>query len=88
MGVALTGDTTRYTGPARSAGYRWFTDPRRGATRAGHPSGPDSRAARLTELLLARSEEVRRVWNDHEIGVRPHEVKHFVHPEVGAQKLC
>ncbi|WP_433802236.1 helix-turn-helix transcriptional regulator [Actinomycetospora sp. CA-084318] len=31
MGVALTGDTTRYTGPARSIGYRWFTDP---ATRA------------------------------------------------------
>src|SRR4051812_24274963 len=26
-GVALTGDTTRYTGPARSIGYRWFTDP-------------------------------------------------------------
>ncbi len=27
LGVALTGDTTRYTGPARSLGYRWFTDP-------------------------------------------------------------
>lgn len=27
MGVALTGDTTQYTGPARSLGYRWFTDP-------------------------------------------------------------
>ncbi|MFD5800289.1 helix-turn-helix transcriptional regulator [Streptomyces sp. NPDC127020] len=27
LGVALTGDTTRYTGPARSIGYRWFTDP-------------------------------------------------------------
>ncbi|MEU3272966.1 helix-turn-helix transcriptional regulator [Saccharomonospora sp. NPDC006951] len=25
--VALTGDTTRYIGPARSIGYRWFTDP-------------------------------------------------------------
>ncbi|MFE9681904.1 helix-turn-helix transcriptional regulator [Streptomyces sp. NPDC006285] len=35
LGVALTGDTTRYTGPARSIGYRWFTDP---ATRARyHP---------------------------------------------------
>ncbi|MFH9472416.1 helix-turn-helix transcriptional regulator [Streptomyces anulatus] len=31
LGVALTGDTTRYTGLARSIGYRWFTDP---ATRA------------------------------------------------------
>ncbi|MBW0093369.1 helix-turn-helix domain-containing protein [Pseudonocardia sp. KRD-184] len=27
MGVALTGDTTRFTGPERSIGYRWFTDP-------------------------------------------------------------
>ncbi|GAA2693025.1 helix-turn-helix transcriptional regulator [Actinoplanes palleronii] len=26
--VALLGDETRYTGPARSALYRWFTDPR------------------------------------------------------------
>ncbi len=26
-GVALTGDASRYTGPARSLGYRWFTDP-------------------------------------------------------------
>ncbi|WP_030483951.1 helix-turn-helix transcriptional regulator [Nocardioides aequoreus] len=25
--VALVGDRTRYTGPARSTGYRWFTDP-------------------------------------------------------------
>ncbi|MEQ3552217.1 helix-turn-helix transcriptional regulator [Pseudonocardia nematodicida] len=27
LGVALTGDLSRYTGPARSIGYRWFTDP-------------------------------------------------------------
>ncbi|MFD4355911.1 helix-turn-helix transcriptional regulator [Nocardia sp. NPDC058518] len=27
LGTALTGDTTRFTGPARSIGYRWFTDP-------------------------------------------------------------
>jgi hypothetical protein len=26
-GVALTGDASRYVGPARSLGYRWFTDP-------------------------------------------------------------
>ncbi|MFG2430769.1 helix-turn-helix transcriptional regulator [Streptomyces sp. NPDC048590] len=33
LGAALTGDTTRYTGAARSIGYRWFTDP---ATRSRH----------------------------------------------------
>nr|WP_218133951.1 helix-turn-helix transcriptional regulator [Lentzea fradiae] len=27
LGIALTGDATRFTGPARSLGYRWFTDP-------------------------------------------------------------
>ncbi|GAB3837965.1 helix-turn-helix transcriptional regulator [Dactylosporangium cerinum] len=27
LDVALNGDLTRYTGPARSIGYRWFTDP-------------------------------------------------------------
>jgi transcriptional regulator with XRE-family HTH domain len=27
LAVALTGDLTRYKGPARSIGYRWFTDP-------------------------------------------------------------
>lgn len=27
LGVALVGDLTRHTGPARSLGYRWFTDP-------------------------------------------------------------
>jgi transcriptional regulator with XRE-family HTH domain len=105
LGVALTGDTTRFTGPARSAGYRWFTDPAARRIYAPHEHefltrmyaaglralvtlrGPKSRAARLAELLLPRSEEFRRVWDDHEIGVRPHRVKHFVHPEVGALEL-
>lgn len=105
MGVALTGDTTRYTGPARSAGYRWFTDP--DARRIYAPEehafltrmytsglrelvtvrGPGSRAAHLAELLLECSGEFRRVWEDHEIGIRPHDVKHFDHPEVGALEL-
>ncbi|MFE6448340.1 helix-turn-helix transcriptional regulator [Nocardiopsis dassonvillei] len=105
MGVALTGDTTRFTGPARSSGYRWFTDPdsRRIYAPEEHPfltrmyasglreivtlRGPGSRAAHLADLLLDRSEEFRRVWEDHEIGVRPHHVKHFVHPEVGPLEL-
>ncbi|GAA1521932.1 helix-turn-helix transcriptional regulator [Sphaerisporangium rubeum] len=105
MGVALTGDTTRHTGPARSMGYRWFTDPatRRLYAPEEHPfltrmyasglreivtlRGPGSRAAHLADLLLTRSEEFRQVWADHEIGIRPHDVKHFVHPEVGVLEL-
>ena len=105
LGVALTGDLTGYSGPARSIGYRWFTDP---ATRQlydpdDHPflsrmfvsglrgvvtlRGPGSRAAHLRDLLLARSDEFREVWNDHEVGIRPNEVKHFIHPELGALEL-
>ncbi|MEV8225103.1 helix-turn-helix transcriptional regulator [Streptomyces sp. NPDC079167] len=105
LGTALIGDTTRYTGPARSIGYRWFTDP---ATRdlyapADHAflsrmfasglrevaalRGPDSRAAHYAELLLARSEEFRSLWETHEVGVRPHHIKRFIHPEVGALEL-
>lgn len=49
--------------------------------------GPDSRAARLAHLLLDRSDEFRRLWADHEVGLRPHDVKHFIHPEVGALEL-
>lgn len=105
LGVALTGDLTAYSGPARSIGYRWFTDP---ATRQLYAPddhgfltrmfasglrevltlrGPGSRAAHLADLLLAQSEEFREVWNDHEVGVRPNEVKHFIHPELGALEL-
>ena len=34
LGIALMGDLTRHTGPSRSIGYRWFTDP---AARDIHP---------------------------------------------------
>ncbi|MEU1616429.1 helix-turn-helix transcriptional regulator [Streptomyces sp. NPDC005722] len=105
LGVALTGDTTRHTGPARSIVYRWFTDPAGRALYApsDHPlisrmfasglrematlRGPGSRAADYVDLLLARSEEFRRLWDDHEVGVRPGQVKRFVHPEVGEMEL-
>jgi transcriptional regulator with XRE-family HTH domain len=105
LAVALTGDTTMHTGAARSAGYRWFTDPAArdryapeehafltrmyvsGLREIVTLRGPDSRAAHLADLLLTQSEEFRRVWDDHEIGVRPREVKHFIHPEVGALEL-
>ncbi|GAA1749274.1 helix-turn-helix transcriptional regulator [Aeromicrobium alkaliterrae] len=44
QGVALFGDLTRHTGPARSIGYRWFTDP---AARALHPPEDHSYYSRL-----------------------------------------
>ena len=105
LGVALTGDHTRYSGPARSLGYRWFTDPdtrgryapedhaflsrlfASGLRAVATLRGPESRAAHLAELLLPQSEAFRTLWESHEVGVRPHEVKHFVHPELGVLEL-
>ena len=105
LGVALTGDTTRFTGPARSLAYRWFTDP---AARRLHlpedhdflsrlyasharaavtQGGPRSAVARLAELLLSESAEFRALWEEHEIGLQPREVKRFVHPQVGRLDL-
>lgn len=49
--------------------------------------GPGSRASHLADLLLAQSEEFRRGWDDHEIGIRPNDVKRFIHPELGALEL-
>lgn len=44
MGVALTGDHRGHTGPARSLGYRWFTDP---ATRQLYAPGDHEYLSRL-----------------------------------------
>ena len=49
--------------------------------------GPGSRAAHLAELLLDSSEEFRRLWDDHEVGLAPSEHKRLVHPEVGVLEL-
>ena len=42
--VALLGDETAYTGPARSAHYRWFTDP---ASRLVRPESDHAEQSRL-----------------------------------------
>lgn len=44
MGVALTGDHSGHTGPARSLGYRWFTDPE---TRQRYAPGDHAFLSRL-----------------------------------------
>ena len=105
LGMALVGDLSRHTGPSRSIGYRWFTDPAARALYAVEDHallsrryvsglrglvalrGPDSRAKRYADLLLAESAEFRTLWDAHEIGVRPDGTKRLVHPEVGALEL-
>ncbi|WP_368496837.1 helix-turn-helix transcriptional regulator [Herbiconiux sp. A18JL235] len=105
LGVALTGDLTRFSGPERSLGFRWFTDP---STRALYATeehefltrlfaaglrelatkrGSGSRAAQFVELLQERSAEFRDTWALHEVGLRPRDTKHFVHPELGELEL-
>ena len=105
LSVALVGDLRQWTGPARSSGFRWFTEP---AARRLHPPedhefysrmyasglrsvlalrGSGSRAAHLSALLLERSEEFRERWAEHEVGIRPKEVKRYLHPSVGLLEL-
>lgn len=105
LGVALTGETARLSGPQRSIGFRWFTEPQSrelyapqeheflarlwasGLREVSSLRGPGSRAAHLVDLLLSQSNEFRSVWERHEVGVRPKETKHFVHPDLGALEL-
>jgi hypothetical protein len=49
--------------------------------------GPQSRAARLVAELNASSAEFRMLWDRQEIGLRPRELKRFVHPELGELEL-
>jgi transcriptional regulator with XRE-family HTH domain len=49
--------------------------------------GPVSRAARLADELLERSDEFRVIWNRHEVGLRPRATKRFVHRELGVLEL-
>lgn len=104
LATALLGDSTRFTGPARSVGYRWFTDPeartRHDPAEHDHISrlyvshlrrvvtlrGPASRAAHLVDLLRDH-DEFRALWDQHEVGLVPDDVKRFVHPEVGPLSL-
>jgi transcriptional regulator with XRE-family HTH domain len=55
MAVALFGDESRHTGLARSAVYRWFTDPssRRIYPVADHPQHARAYAAQLREAYTA-----------------------------------
>jgi transcriptional regulator with XRE-family HTH domain len=105
LGVALVGDSTRFTGPARSIGYRWFTLPEArdlhpqedhnqlsgmyvsGLRRVMAVRGPESRAAHLAALLMDQSEEFRTLWEEHQIGITPNEIKRYLHPTVGLLEL-
>jgi transcriptional regulator with XRE-family HTH domain len=101
--VALFGDETRYTGLARSAYYRWFTDPASRSIYAesehAHSSRvfaaslrrayslDRSRAATIVDPLLAASDEFAELWRGHDIGLSYTDVKKFNHPEVGELEL-
>ncbi|MFN3601436.1 MAG: helix-turn-helix transcriptional regulator [Dietzia sp.] len=48
--------------------------------------GPTSRAAQLVERLQDNA-DFRRVWDTHEVGVRPPEIKRFLHASLGRLDL-
>jgi transcriptional regulator with XRE-family HTH domain len=43
----------------------------------------DADVQALVDGLLSRSEEFRRLWDRHEVGIPPDDHKTFVHPKVG-----
>jgi len=49
--------------------------------------GEKSRAGSLLRALLDGSEEFRRLWDVHEVGIRHLGVKRFLHPSVGELEL-
>ncbi|BBX19373.1 hypothetical protein [Mycolicibacterium duvalii] len=53
----------------------------------GWSRGFESKAAQLQKLLTTESAEFRAVWDKHEIGIKPREVKRYNHPEVGRLEL-
>lgn len=98
LAEALLGTETGYRGPARSAVYRWFTDPAEqrihpAAERARHArflvaklraaSATETRATELARLLTAKSAEFATLWEAHEVAVPFERRKTIVHPGVG-----
>ncbi|MFB2582736.1 helix-turn-helix transcriptional regulator [Herbiconiux sp. P15] len=61
----------------------WVSGLREVSTRRG----PDSRGAHYVQELLKVSAEFRELWELQEVGVRPSETKHFMHPELGELEL-
>lgn len=105
LGIALVGDMSVHRGPARSIGYRWFTQPATrelyvpeerdflsrmfasGLRELATRRGPGSRAADFAAQLREESAEFERLWQRHEVGIRPREVKRFQHPLLGVLEL-
>ncbi|WP_156759332.1 helix-turn-helix transcriptional regulator [Microbacterium karelineae] len=59
MSVALTGDASRFTGLARSSGYRWFTDP------AAQDAYPPRERRVLSRVYVAGLREIVAMRGPH-----------------------
>ena len=101
--IALLGDDSRWTGPARSMVYRWFTEPsaRLGYPVEDHPMHGRSftaqlrqaygrglpRTGEIVDALLAESPEFAEVWAEHEVASPYPDGKRIAHPELGVLDL-
>ncbi|WP_310376296.1 helix-turn-helix transcriptional regulator [Catenuloplanes atrovinosus] len=81
LGVALLGETTGYTGPARSFPYRWFTDPDARQRYAPEDHAFISRlfASRARELATRRGPGSRPAWLAEELLARSEEFRALWH---------
>ncbi len=101
--IALMGDDSRWTGPARSLLYRWFTDPRARLIYPveDHPSHSRvftahfrqaysrklPRTRELLDSLLAVGGEFAEVWAEHQVTGDFDSGKRIRHPELGVLDL-
>lgn len=77
IGRALTGDASRFTGPERSVGYRWFTD---ATVREYYPADEREHMSRvyasgLRELVALRGPESRAAQLSHLLVSRSEEFR-------------
>ena len=77
LGIALTGDAGRFTGPERSFGYRWFTDPDASAAYPAEEREVLSRvyAAGMREIVTLRGPGSRAEHLVHLLTARSEEFR-------------
>ncbi|WP_369260778.1 hypothetical protein [Streptomyces sp. R35] len=90
LATALLGDQTRHTGLARSAYYRWFTDPaeRLVYPEEDHPRHSRAQAARLRAALTAGSGDPRAALIVAELQERSPEFAHLWELQEVAQRYA
>jgi transcriptional regulator with XRE-family HTH domain len=88
--IALLGDDSRWSGPARCMVYRWYTEPgaRRMYVEEDHPMHGRVFTAQLRAAYTRDGKQSRAAARaEHDVGLRYQDRKRIVHPELGVLDL-